>query len=167
MGAWASDLGFLVSSCGGLTKVQEGPHRSAHVCHPVSESVNRAGTSRFWLCELRLASAQREPRTLVVTRSRFSFQTLKYAPCTILQAMPTLTQRAHGDVQTSVGKLGSSSSKVSMTATPLDFGNLPQNALEIKVKVPKWYELVRVILLSVPVVYQSHSRVNCGATRSF
>ena len=71
--------------------MQEGPHRSAHVCHPVSESVNRAGTSRCWLCELRLASAQREPRTLVVTRSRFSFQTLKYAPCTILQAMPTLT----------------------------------------------------------------------------
>ena len=54
--------------------------------------------------------------------------------------MPTLTQRAHGDVQTSVGKLGSSSSKVSMTATHLDFGNRPQNALEIK--VPKWYFFV-------------------------
>jgi len=47
--------------------------------------------------------------------------------------MPTLTGWSDGDVQTSVGKLNSSSSKVSGTAKPLDFGNVPQNALEKRV----------------------------------
>lgn len=48
----------------------------------------------------------------------------------MLRAMPTLTQKAHGDVQTGVGKLNSPSSRVSSPATPLDFGNALQNALE-------------------------------------
>jgi hypothetical protein len=47
--------------------------------------------------------------------------------------MPTLTGWSDGDVQTSVGKLNSSSSKASGTAKPLDFGNPSQNALEKRV----------------------------------
>ena len=54
----------------------------------------------------------------------------------MLRAMPTLTQKAHGDVQTGVGKLNSPSSRVSSPATPLDFGNALQNALERK--LPIW-----------------------------
>jgi hypothetical protein len=46
--------------------------------------------------------------------------------------MPTLTGWSDGDVQTSVGKLNSRSSKVSGTAKPLDFGKAPKNTLEKK-----------------------------------
>jgi hypothetical protein len=57
--------------------------------------------------------------------------------------MPTLTGWSDGDVQTSVGKLNSSSSKASGTAKPLDFGNVPQNALENS--VPDRYTLVGAV----------------------
>lgn len=48
----------------------------------------------------------------------------------MLRAMPTLTQKAHRDVQIGVGKLNSPSSRVSSPATPLDFGNPLKNTLE-------------------------------------
>ena len=50
----------------------------------------------------------------------------------MLRAMPTLTQKAHGYVQTGVGKLNSPSSRVFSPETPLDFGNLLKNTLERK-----------------------------------